>query len=392
MSSSIDDTSLRLASTPFRVSEFLKKNFLKIAQQTIGREITFAGISAKMTQKQLSKIQMAPSDMELVITAKTHGPTRGTEPRPKWFVKPDERKALSWVSDGNTRFFSRGHFVTGADVVWVINTAIKRGTAKFRAQLKKKLKPFWRKTELVETDVKIKVRLELDSGDSQKIKNQAQAIKDTGKSPTNPSIESEDGFRGGIFGGIEDPGVKGFEKRQSVSGGVSGQTDKRSKTAFNRTLEFEKFKQDQEAIKQELERQKQQEGEIRQLISNPTGFVTDKIFDFFRNLSPFTTAAFSFIPFIAAAIAAPQVTQALINFLKDRRVIGVFRREILNEANPFLSRKQQRDRSLGVDAVRLDQNSGFTNSGGNLSSNTLAHVRANGISDIGLRDRASGLF
>ena len=72
--------------------------------------------------------------------------------------------------------------------------------------------------------------------------------------------------------------------------------------------------------------------------------------------------------------------------------MGVFKRDILNEVNPYLTREQQQLRRLGEDQVIFSQNQGFSNAGGILSTNTLSQVRANGISDIGLRDKAMGVY
>jgi len=77
--------------------------------------------------------------------------------------------------------------------------------------------------------------------------------------------------------------------------------------------------------------------------------------------------------------------------LKDRRVLGVFKREVLKELNPFLTREQQQQRRLGETRVIATQIGGFGNTGGLLTTNTLSQVKANGISDIGLRDKSLGV-
>lgn len=144
---SFDNTALRLDSAPFRISEFLRKNHMKIASDTIEREIRFVAKSAKMTSKQLSKLTINPTELEIEISIKTHGPTRGIEARPKWKVTPKSKKALSWVS-GGTRFFSKGHFVTGADAKYVLDVGLKRGLNKFRNQLKAQTEQFMEATSI----------------------------------------------------------------------------------------------------------------------------------------------------------------------------------------------------------------------------------------------------
>jgi len=151
---SLDNTALRLDSVPFRISEFLRKNSLSIASKTIEREIRLVGVSAGMTAKQLSKLTINPSELDLEISIKTHGPIRGDKPRQKWFIAPKGGKnprghprVLSWVDNG-TRFFSKGHFVTGADAKYVLDVGIKRGVSKFRNEIKKQTESFMEASSL----------------------------------------------------------------------------------------------------------------------------------------------------------------------------------------------------------------------------------------------------
>lgn len=90
------------------------------------------------------------------------------------------------------------------------------------------------------------------------------------------------------------------------------------------------------------------------------------------------------------AFSLPVMVNQVATLLKDKRLIGVFKREILNERNAFLTREQQQLRRLGETQVIFSQSQGFNNSGGILSTNNLSQVKANGISDIGLRDKAMG--
>jgi hypothetical protein len=90
------------------------------------------------------------------------------------------------------------------------------------------------------------------------------------------------------------------------------------------------------------------------------------------------------------AFTLPVMVNQVATLLKDKRLIGVFKREILNERNAFLTREQQQLRRLGETQVIFSQSQGFNNSGGILSTNNLSQVKANGISDIGLRDKAMG--
>lgn len=125
-----------------------------------------------------------------------------------------------------------------------------------------------------------------------------------------------------------------------------------------------------------------------------------KIIGFARNPESILTTILSsssmLIPLVGvvtAVLALPQMINGFVKLLKDKRIIGVFKREILNEVNPFLTREQQRLRGLGENQVIITQNKGFINkSGGVFTTNTLSQVKANGISDIGIRDKAKGIW
>lgn len=124
-----------------------------------------------------------------------------------------------------------------------------------------------------------------------------------------------------------------------------------------------------------------------------------KIINFARNPESIITTVLQsssmlipLVGIITTVLALPQMINSFVNMLKDRRIIGVFKRDILNEKNPFLTREQQRLRGLGENQVIITQNKGYINkSGGVFTTNTLSQVRANGISDIGIRDKAQGL-
>lgn len=100
-----------------------------------------------MTVKQLSKLTINPNNLDLEISIKTYGPTEGIQERPKWFVKPINKKSLSWISNGE-RYFSKGHFVSGADARYVLNRGIKRGMAKFRSELKQATENYMETTKI----------------------------------------------------------------------------------------------------------------------------------------------------------------------------------------------------------------------------------------------------
>ena len=246
---------------------------------------------------------------------------------------------------------------------------------------------------MAESEVKIRVRLELDEGDKSTIRNQARAIRETGSSPISSS--QEESFRGGIFGDTQDPDVKGFEKRQAVGGGVERLRDRSSKAPIDLKSAFEIAAEDAAENKKALKEQelefKKERRELGQLLANPKAAVEDRIRDAFTNI-PFITPLITAFPVITAILHAPAMVDGLVKLLKDHRIVGVFKRDVLNERNPFLSREQQRARQIGDAHATFSNTSGFTSSNGNLTSNSLSQIRANGISDIGLRDKTGGLF
>lgn len=246
---------------------------------------------------------------------------------------------------------------------------------------------------MVESEVKIKVRLELDESDKTQIRNQAKALKETGSAPISGT--QGDNFRGGIFGDVEDTGVKGFQKRKALGGGVQRLRDRTSKAPVDLKNAFEiateQAEDNAQAIDEQAKLLSEERKELGQLLTNPQAAIQDRIKEAFTNM-PFITPILTAFPIITAILAAPQMIDGLVKLLKDNRVLGVFKRDVLNERNPFLSREQQRARLIGETHATFSNTSGFTPSNGNLTSNSLAQIRANRISDIGLRDKSGGLF
>ena len=132
---SLDDTALRLASSPFRISEFIRKNSKRIALQTIYETVKFLGFSAGMTERQLAKLSVVSDAEDVRVNLKYHGPSRGNQPVQRWFTAPKNKQVNSWVQ-GGSRFFSKGHFVTGVDGRYVVERGIQQGLAQFKRQLK----------------------------------------------------------------------------------------------------------------------------------------------------------------------------------------------------------------------------------------------------------------
>jgi len=240
---------------------------------------------------------------------------------------------------------------------------------------------------LVEKDITVKVRLEVDEGSKQAVQNKAQAIRETGQSP----IQSEDDQQGfGIFAGERvDPEIKGFQKRKTNI--RTPFKDTTSAAPFQRSSPFGELVNRLDGIEDTISTPEKMQ---KLLGVDPTNF--SSLLNIGRNPGGFLLQILGTVglplAFVTALIKSPQMVQGFINILKDSRIIGVFKRDVLNERNPFLSREQQRARQIAETSVIFSNTNGFTQSNGNLTTNTLSQVRANGISDIGLRDRSGGLF
>lgn len=238
-------------------------------------------------------------------------------------------------------------------------------------------------------DITVKVKLEVDEGSKQSVRNQAQAIRDTGQAPV--SGQSGQSFRGGIFGDTEDPDVKGFEKRQSIGGGVERLRDRTSAAPVDLRSSFQKAKDEQKAIKEQLRAQQQELSQLRSILSSPQGQIESRVLDFISS-NPNGKAVLAFVPVVGAALASPEIVYQIIQVLIapggpfDRRL-----RIILEEQEEqFLSREAQKRRELGLDQVVISQ-TGYGNANGRLTTNTLEQVKQAGISDIGLNETGIGM-
>lgn len=185
------------------------------------------------------------------------------------------------------------------------------------------------------TDIVVKIKLEIPQEEEQKIKNKAQEIADF-------ELPKEGEFTGGE---IKKSSV--FDKFKDLDSG-----------SINRVIGFAR---------------------------NPTSIIT--------GILSSSSMLLPLVGIVTTVLTMPQLVNGFVKLLKDKRILGVFKRDILNERNPFLSREQQRLRGLGESQVIITQNRGFINkSGGVFTTNTLTQVRANGISDIGIRDKANGIW
>ena len=240
---------------------------------------------------------------------------------------------------------------------------------------------------MAESEVKIRIHLEIDESDKSAVRNHAKAIHETGTAPIQQETQ-EQGF--GIFAGERiDPGVVGFEKRQKNI--RTPFKDTKSKAPFQRSDPFSELKNrvdgieetfsTPDALKEALGIDPTDFKNLLNIARNPQGF-----------LLRFLSVAGLPLAVITTIISSPQLIGQLIDFLTQRGgpFDKFFKRRLDEEQNPFLSREQQKLRQIGEQGVIFSQFQGFGNTNNHLTTNTLAQVRANGISDIGLRDKAGG--
>ena len=143
----MEHAALRLASTPFRVEQYAKKQAPIIAHSTLRHTIVKTALQHGMTLRQLAHLSIRSQEDTVDIHLKYWGPVLGTAKRHRWFVKPKEKKALHWTAGGNN-FFSKGHFVSGIDAKWVLDRGIKAGIARFSSQLQHSIENFLEVTRM----------------------------------------------------------------------------------------------------------------------------------------------------------------------------------------------------------------------------------------------------
>ena len=225
---------------------------------------------------------------------------------------------------------------------------------------------------MAESEVKIRVRLELDQGDKEKIRKEASS------------------FRGGIFGGREDPEIKGFEARQAIGGGVERLRDRTSRAPVDLKSVFKESVKQEKSNADQIKDLESKFSEFQGLISNPQSALQDKIFDQISR-SPTGKMALSMIPVISLALTTPAILDKIFQMLIapggpfDKRLKIILEQQ----EEQFLSREAQKRRQLGLDQVVISQG-GFGNANGRLTVNTLNQVRSTGVADIGLNEISIG--
>ena len=156
-----DLVEFRLGSVDVRVREWLRKNTLRIAKQTLGSVFIEQAKSKEMSERYIDSVKFRlkgantpNSDLIITFDVKSYKPEEG---KPLWkffergtkkhWIYPRVKKALRWetgkvsgiaenMTAGDPIYaFSKGHQVSGIKARKVLYWTTKRGTKKFKKAL-----------------------------------------------------------------------------------------------------------------------------------------------------------------------------------------------------------------------------------------------------------------
>lgn len=244
-------------------------------------------------------------------------------------------------------------------------------------------------------DINVKIRLNIPEEDKQKIRQEAQALRDTGVAPIE-STPADEGF-GIFFEGRVDPGIKGFQGRKAIGGGVPQQRDRTSKQAVKRgnaidalSDQIDEISSSVAAMENIFSKHIPSLIQGSQLLTSPANFIGDKVLRMLSGAGPYGIAA---VGAITAIITLPEVIASIIKILavKGGPLNRDWRRFIQDEISIGLTREQQKRRDLGLDQIIITQQRGFVPVNGALTANNLYRVDELRISRIGNEDKAYGV-
>lgn len=144
------DTALRLESSVFRLKQFLKQNIERLAYRNFVTDVVNVCREFGMTDGQLKHLKVSSEGTTLIISLRYHGPTQSNGfTRDRWWIEPkaggslsaNMPKALSWMSNG-TRYFSKGHYITGVNGRVVLDAAVKRSLPRFMESIREESEQF----------------------------------------------------------------------------------------------------------------------------------------------------------------------------------------------------------------------------------------------------------
>ena len=217
-------------------------------------------------------------------------------------------------------------------------------------------------------------------------------------SPVAPPTES--GREGGIFGRV-DPGVKGFQKRKGIRGGVERQRDDRSKAPYQAEKFNNKISRLEKQIKNNTVSSKAIEGIIKNhmsafvkgssVLANPQEFVGTNILKILGGTGPYGAFVVSAITAIATA---PAVAVEIIKLLSEKGLPlnRDWVRLIEDEVNGLFSVEEKKRRLLGIDSYIVTQTDRYQPDSGSSTSNSYENRDEIIISKFGQAEKAVGII
>ena len=217
-------------------------------------------------------------------------------------------------------------------------------------------------------------------------------------SPVTPPTKS--GREGGIFGRV-DPGVKGFQKRKGIRGGVERQRDDRSKAPYQAEKFNNKISRLEKQIKNNTVSSKAIEGIIKNhmsafvkgssVLANPQEFVGTNILKILGGTGPYGAFVVSAITAIATA---PAVAVEIIKLLSEKGLPlnRDWVRLIEDEVNGLFSVEEKKRRLLGIDSYIVTQTDRYQPDSGSSTSNSYENRDEIIISKFGQAEKAVGII
>ncbi len=150
---SLHISALRAQSLPFRIEEFVRTEVVSIANKTLVKTITDEAKLKGLPERYINNIKSDYDGDYLWIWVEFKG--ENNEPLDEFFeegtrrhfIAPRIKKALKWVKD-QTKFFSKGHYVSGIKARHVFADGFAKGYPQFKTELKKEIENYLTETSM----------------------------------------------------------------------------------------------------------------------------------------------------------------------------------------------------------------------------------------------------
>ena len=274
---------------------------------------------------------------------------------------------------------------------------LKKIKKELRAEIKKKKKKPAKKDSSKSKTPEAQFFSNVDKQEKKIRQKKVKPKLTSSSSPIAPPEEQREG--GGIYGRT-DPGVKGFQKRKGILGGVQKQRDDRSKAAHSQKFFREMIGDIKKDIKTNTVSSKAIEGIIKnhmadfvkgsQILTNPQGFVGKELL---KNMKGVGAVAGPIGAAITAIIVSVEVMEQVIKLLSQKGLPlnRDWQRSIEEEVNGLFSIEDKKKRLLGIDSFIVTQTNTFEPESGSTTHNSLENRDEIIISKIGLAEKAVGV-